>query len=302
MNPTATTAYTVTLNDKASLQLTTEPPELKGPTSSAPLSFDDRGIAAGDGFTITRTICPVPGGVTLSIRIDNTGSEPISVNRLNLARITHDDLPDFLSDAESIRVLRLPRQKNDLAGCLSLPPRDAAEIEDALFQSAEVAAGAGISWEDFGKDGISLDGDIIADPAVVLSADHTHGTSLLMGVVGQSEHLNDIILSRRGDGSLSDIVFWANFDGITLPPGQSRSTHDLLIAAGDRAASLLKDFAHAVGTYYDHTPHTAAGTRCLLHVVFLRPHLRSGRPAGESRFPQAAPRSHSMSSSSMTAG
>jgi hypothetical protein len=146
------------------------------------------------------------------------------------------------ADLRKWRVLRMARQKNDIPGVYRPSAAD-ADMEDALLCSAEMVAGMGLSYDQIGKSA-EWPRAVESDPCVVVF--HGEGASrvgLLLGVLGQTEHLNRVILETSGDRArLASLRVIAEFDRRAVEPGETVGTHWLLVKAGDDARGLQEDY------------------------------------------------------------
>jgi Glycosyl hydrolases family 31 TIM-barrel domain len=204
------------------------------------LVLDDNTQAEDNELLFVRDIEELESGYSVSLSFINNSPDAVC-----LETMTALDMKDFvdsvLPDISDMQVFRLSRQKNDIPGIFS-PAKQDASMEDALFSSAEIKAGGGIGWEDFGSDK-ELPRQFEADPAMIFM-DSDNGMALLVGFTGQTRHLNRIsLVSNDARDQIIELQATALFDGVTVAPGESRESHELLLLYGTDLQDLLEQYA-----------------------------------------------------------
>lgn len=223
------------------------PLQVDGQSLPPPVFHGDRAVAAG--LELTRVVRPVARGIAVSLRLANRRPDPVRVRRLCPLRLGGGDALPGREDFARWHVFRMARQKNDIPGFFR-PSVPDESMEDALFDSSEVAAGHGIGWADFGGDRRRLPRVFQADPAMIFftGADRP---PLFIGFIGQDRHLNEVILETSPDRTgLARLEAGALFDGARLEPGAVFTTHELLIREGGGLEELRGWFAEEVAALY----------------------------------------------------
>lgn len=238
-----------TIGNGRTINLSTLAPELEGETLPAP---DFRGTQAETaGLRLTRTVRSLPGGFAVALTCENLRSEPVRIRRVNLLRLSSDSFPG--SDFSKWRVFKMARQKNDIPGFFT-PSKADDSFEDVVFDSSEVRAGAGISYDDFAGNLQKLPCRVTSDPGLVV-LEHEQDQPLLIAFSGQDRHLNEVTLETSADRqALLAIEAWAAFDGALLLPGKEALTHELMVRTGGSLAELLEWHTEGVAALYGVKP------------------------------------------------
>ncbi len=226
----------LSFTDGFSLMGFTPAPDVEGENLPQPV-FNADGQAEVGGIVLKRKIEQLsPTTIGIDITLTNQSKIPIKINTLSLFKIT---IPPFTTaEFKDYLVYRLARQKNDIPGPFRPGVQD-RNMRDAVFSSAEVVAGGGISWNNFDAPDAVLPTTFHSDPGMVVTADGHN--ALFIGFDGQTEHLSDVVFRTTADHSQFDsIEAIAEFDGIMLQPGESRQTHRLIIEVADCARMLFK--------------------------------------------------------------
>ena len=203
--------------------------------------LDEYGINGDEDLVVERKIKKLENGVSISLTLVNEGREQVNLDEIIALDAEDIDENGILGDILSLQVFRLSRQKNDIPGMFSPVVQD-DNMEDAAFSSAEIKAGGGIGWDDVGK-AAELPVSFEADPAMLLINRNT-GQVLLVGFSGQSRHLNSITLkSNKKRSAITGLTASAVYDGATINPGESCSTHELFLLYGHDCQLLLEQYA-----------------------------------------------------------
>lgn len=223
--------------------------ELEGETLAAPEFAGTTAETAG--LRWTRSIRVLPGGFALALTCKNLRSEPVRLKRINVLQIAMDSFPG--TDFSRWRVFKMARQKNDIPGFFT-PSKTDDSFEDVVFDSSEVRAGAGISYDDFAGNLKNLPCRVTSDPGLVV-LEHEQAQPLLVAFIGQDRHLNEVTIETTADRKrLLAIEAWAAFDGALLLPGKEVRTHELAVRSARGLPELLEWHADAVGTLYGVKP------------------------------------------------
>ncbi len=177
---------------------------------------------------LTREMFLSRDGRTLALRlkIGNRADTPRRLGSLTpLAIVEADGLRLAGTDAGEWHVTRMSRHKNDIPGCFHPLHRD-IHWQQALVDGAEFRAGMGGTAAE--RAAADRDPDSVpADPGFCIRAASRPGAPVLLAaVLGQTEHLNRVVLAvdaaRAGFRSLRAVC---EFDGVVVPPGAARETH-----------------------------------------------------------------------------
>jgi hypothetical protein len=217
------------------------------------------GVAAAmevDGLRCARKQRAVPNGWSIAVSLRNERNRAVRLESMTAFNLTAFE-SGLLPSLETMEVFRLARQKNDIPG-LFRPALADDRLEDALFCSSEIKAGDGISWDAFGS-GAALPCCFEADPLMVF-IEPSSGKSLLIGFAGQSRHLNTISL-RTDDArrQVTELSATALFDGAVVSPGETRTSHELLVLYGDNTQELIRQYADYVADHHRHPQPSPTG-------------------------------------------
>jgi len=205
-----------------------------------------RAQAARQGvLQLTRELFASEDGrlVALRMGVRNESSAAVRLQRISLLRATGSaSVRVGRGDMRDWRVLRMARQKNDVPGCFRPSVAD-EDLEDAVFQSAELAAGLGVSYDNIG-DLANLPCEVESDPCIcIFDTASGRSAALLVGMLGQTRHLNRVVLATTPDRTRLDrLEVLCEFDGAEVAPGQSKETHWLLLSEGARPWQLMSAF------------------------------------------------------------
>jgi hypothetical protein len=135
------------------------------------------------------------------------------------------------------RVTRMSRHKNDVPGCYR-PSQPDADMADAALDSMEIVAGGGSAGlETRARERFPV---IPSEPCVYIANQREPAQpGLLIGVLGQHDHVSSIRLGSAGNGSrLGRLEVVCEADGVRVAPGERFDTHWVVLRAydGDRAA------------------------------------------------------------------
>lgn len=237
---------TYVLNNRQSLQFSIGAPELVDETLADPVF--EKNVAECDGLELRFVERPVTDGLGLSLACRNLRDRPVRIKRLIPLRIAANGITGCAGN-DAWSVFRMARQKNDVPGFFRPAIRDEA-LSDALFDSSEVSAGAGISGADAAEVTEGATRRFEADPAMILRA-ATSDMPLMIGFVGQDRHLNAVTLeTATADGAFIGLEAAAVYDNTELAPGGTIQTHELVIREGSDTGSLLSWFTERVADLY----------------------------------------------------
>lgn len=212
--------------------------------------FDADGQASVSGLQLRRTVKKLEHGWSIKLAVTNKRKEAVRLQELIPLEL--QDNSKFSLDGSIItqsKIFRLARQKNDVPGPFSPAKADDA-MRDAVFDSAEVTAGNGISWSDYDRPDIVLPHTFHSDPGFIVMQE---SIALFIGFCGQDRHLNDVELQTSPAPDRSRLDFLrasAKYDGIILNPGESRETHELILETGPDYRSLLQGHVDRIAKMY----------------------------------------------------
>ncbi|MDR2675028.1 MAG: alpha-galactosidase [Opitutaceae bacterium] len=261
-------AGTLDLGNGTRLAYTTPAPVLDGEKLPEP-DFDADGRALVAGLRLTRTVTPCEGGFTLRLAVTNTRGTAIALRGLIPLQIhAQDNLLVAGARIPEWTVFRMARHKNDIPGPFRPTLRDEAAREAAADNSQ------GVHGEDdpdspSGAAAVSYH----ADPGLVIIPDaRPASAALFIGFDGQTEHLSDIALRLDQNlTALRTLTALAEFDGVTVPPGATRSTHALYIQTGADCDTLLR--AHAARVAERRGSRSAANKNVFCTWYFYGPEI-----------------------------
>jgi hypothetical protein len=146
----------------------------------------------------------------------NKSKKPVKLNKLNPLQIDGKEEFSFGSVSDW-RILEEFRQKNDLP--VSVIPE----------------AGKTVS----------------CDPFFIINNDNGKGKNLFIGYQTFYYHLAEISISFDSKLQLNNITSECDFEGIDVPVNGIRSSQWVIIAQGEDANSLIKDYTGRVRAFYD---------------------------------------------------
>ena len=247
----------IELPESMVLKCFTPAPDIVGEELSTP-EFDNQGKADLNGLELRRSVRKISDSATsIELAIFNNRKTPVRLNSLKLLKIT---APPFAGiPFEQYTVHRLARQKNDIPG-LFRPAIQNRDMLDAAFSSAEVVAGGGISWNEFDSPDAVLPTEFHSDPGLVVAVEQQ---TLFVGFDGQTKHLNDVVVTSTQDRSaFKAIEAVAEYDEITLHPGESRESHRLIIESDVHERALFERHIERVAVNYGTRHSTARSIYC----------------------------------------
>ena len=212
-----------------------------------------RETAMLDGIELVRETFQSADGAMCAVRlsITNRRSTPFALESITPITAVGDEALT-VADAgfADWRVLRMARQKNDIPGCFRPATHD-ADLADAAFCGGEIVAGMGVSPEDMARGGRTSE-SILADPCVIIRSDRKpDAPGLFLGILGQTEHLTSIFMTpSEGGDALGSLEVVCEFDGVHVDPGETRTTHWLLMQASADDYGTLASFADSVAREY----------------------------------------------------
>lgn len=172
--------------------------------------------------------------VAMRVHLLNSSDKPMSLDDVTLFEVTGEE--HFHGPGQSMahwRIVRMSRQKNDVPGSFR-PGVEDMDMEHARIDGAELKAGAGVSAEDLANLKVDMT-TIRADPSFWFK-DRSDASSpgLCLSMLGQTEHLSHLALSSGNDQqAFNSLKVLCEFDNITVKPGQTRSTHWLMLYEAD---------------------------------------------------------------------
>lgn len=170
----------------------------------------------------------ITAGANKALRLHHL--TPLSLNGNAALQLGGTSLPAW-------RVTRMSRHKNDVPGCYR-PSQPDADMADAVLDSMEIVAGGGSA-------GLETKTDerfplISSEPCVYIANQHNESQQgLLIGVLGQHQHLSSIQLVSTANGTrLGSLNVLCECDGVQIQPGEVFNTHWIVLRAfnGDREA------------------------------------------------------------------
>lgn len=219
------------------------------------------GEASVRGLAIHRRIVRNAEGMSIVLTVKNTRSVSVRLKRINILGINSKGL--FEGDLTKCQVFRMARQKNDIPGFFSPAIAD-DDLEDVIFDSSEIRAGAGISYEDFAKGVHALSHRVTADPGMIIQKNE-NSLPLRLSFTGQNLHLNEVTFETQSDrNKLKSIEAWAVYDGAELLPGDLVQTHVFQIKTGKDVRQLLETHVEEVAELYavQHPPEKRPAVFC----------------------------------------
>jgi hypothetical protein len=214
--------------------------------------FAEDGTAISGGLMLDRAFIRDENGCRVKLKVTNVSSKPIKLKNLIPIEIT--SLTNSKQGEEywsqDIQVFRLARQKNDIPGYFNPAEVDDA-TRDALFNSEKISAGEGLSFDQMDSENIALPHIFHSDPGLFIQKEISlDSPTLFIGFCGQSRHLCDVELTTDHERKkLIKITASAQFDNITIFPGESRETHELFLWIGSES-KLKSDYLKSLKELY----------------------------------------------------
>ena len=151
-------------------------------------------------------------------------------------------------------IIRAARNKNDIPGVFK-PSVYNQDFKDALFDSAEVPAGMGVSDEAL-EQHINPELIVSSDPFVYIkNSNDIDSAGLFIAVLGQHEHLSKLSLAvnkaENGNHTFKNFEVLCEFDYIELSPSEKRSTHWTIFREGKGYMEAVDCFNSMLSQYYN---------------------------------------------------
>ena len=234
------------LGQGTTIRFTTPPPALwDGERLPEPV-FDRDGNARVNGLTLKRTIAKFQDGYRIRLAVTNARTRPIELRSLVPVQVTgQQNMLVADTPLGSWKIFRLARHKNDIPG-----PFRPAKLDDAS-RDAGVDSSGGTHNDEPGETK-PAGGRFHSDPGFVVMPDgKPDSTHLFIGFDGQTAHLNDVRVDLGGGlAKLEKLAAIAEFDGVIVPPGGTRETHDLYIQTGKGREALLASHVERIKRRY----------------------------------------------------
>jgi hypothetical protein len=189
-------------------------------------------IAAFAGCQVAREVFVSRDRRLVGIRISLTNQTssalelqamvPVSATGADTLQAAGATLPDW-------RIVRMSRQKNDVPGNFRFTDQD-TDYEHAKIDGAEFKAGMGVQADDLATASQNAT-TVQADPFIwIKNRRDASVPGLFIGVLGQTEHLTQILLAANDDRtSLRSMAVRCEYDSVIIAPGQTRTTHWTLL-------------------------------------------------------------------------
>lgn len=239
---------TLEFTDGTAVKFTTPAPVLWNNENLPVPVFDSNGSAQVSNLELKRFIEEIPGGYRIKLTLTNNRKKAIMLKYLIPFQVNgQGNLQVGGTKIDKWQIFRLARHKNDIPG-----PFRPTVVNDASKDAAIDSAKAKVGAREDISDKTVTDTVFHSDPGLVIMPDRKpESNHLFIGFDGQTGHLNDITLkldpSRK---KLADLTASAEFDGIIIPPGETRETHYLYIMTGKSCRDLLSDHVERIRKKY----------------------------------------------------
>ncbi|MFA5689848.1 MAG: alpha-galactosidase [Kiritimatiellales bacterium] len=200
-------------------------------------------VALNDGIELRREIFMSNDCRYCGVRLiaKNRRATPVELSALYPLEISGAASLELSGDGmEHWRFLKTCRQKTDVPGAFDFV-HDDENFEDAALEGGKIKAGGGVT----GNQADFLNrAEICAEPFFYIkNKRHENRAGLFFGIIGQTEHLTTFTVSQvPGTSELKTIRCRCEFDGITVDPGEERTTHWMLITACDDEVMMREMF------------------------------------------------------------